>query len=368
MIFQKPRKLLYGRELLRSENFTLIYLGKGNLHYSLNTGKKLYHGSIDLKRTRFKIIPLLLTTILLTGFLGIGLDSSSAYIDPAGIKDINEDDEKDKQAKNADEKFLKQTEDQRLAIIRAEEIKTGKDTKKKLKVIHYKVKQNETLSEIATRFKVSMESIAGSSNIKTEDRLRNGQILSIPNKQGLLYKFKKGDSLAKVANYYKVTIDDVIEENKLKDSDFFSVGQKLFLPGAVIPENPMWFLPTSSKIITSGFGWRHYPRYQFHDALDLRAVYEPVKAAKSGRVIYSGWMGGYGNAIVLEHSDEMKTLYGHNSKLYVRQGEYVTGGKLISQSGCTGYCFGPHLHFEIIKNGKTINPKKFFKGLVHRKY
>lgn len=366
-MFQKPRQLSHGKEILRTANFTLIYLGKGNVHYSYLSKSRLFHGSLDLKRKRFKVIPLFVTTFLLTVFLGLGPDSSSAMIENDSVKEINENDEKDKQAKSGDENFLKRTEEQKLAILSAKELNV-KETKKKLKLIQYKVKNGETLSGIATRFKVSMESIAGSSNIKMEDKLTSGQILNIPNKQGLLYKFKKGDTLAKIANYYKVGIEDIIEENKLKESDFFSVGQKLFLPGAVIPEVAHWFSPVSSRLITSGFGWRSFPRHQFHDALDLRAMYEPVKAARSGRVIYSGWMGGYGNAVVIEHNEDMKTLYAHNSKLYVRQGEYITGGKTIAQSGCTGFCFGPHLHFEVIKNGKSINPGKFLKGLVKRKH
>lgn len=346
-MFQKPRQLANGKEILRTKNFTLIYLGKGNVHYSYLSNSKLFHGSLDLKRKRFKVIPLFATTFLLTIFLGIGSDSSSAMIEHDTVKEISENDEKDIQAKSGDEHFLKQSEEQKLAIISAKELNV-KETKKKLKLIQYKVKSGETLSGIATRFKVSMDSIAGSSNIKLEDKLASGQILSIPNKQGLLYKLKKGDTLAKVANYYKVGIEDIVEENKLKESDFFSVGQKLFLPGAVIPEIVKWVSPVSSRIITSGYGWRSYPKSQFHDALDLRAKYEPVKAARSGRVIYSGWMGGYGNAVVIEHNEDMKTLYAHNSKLYVRQGEYISAGKIISQSGCTGFCFGPHLHFNFI--------------------
>ena len=83
-------------------------------------------------------------------------------------------------------------------------------------------------------------------------------------------------------------------------------------------------------------------------AIDLRANYEPVYSARKGRVIYSGWMGGYGNVVMIQHDDSYQSLYAHNSRLYVRSGDYISGGKVISKSGCTGYCFGPHLHFEII--------------------
>ncbi|HNB99688.1 MAG TPA: LysM peptidoglycan-binding domain-containing protein, partial [Leptospiraceae bacterium] len=338
MIFQKPRKLPHGKELLRTEKFTLIYLGSGNLHYSFIGEKGLVYGDIDLKRNHFKIIPLITLATLITSYLVFGTNPTSAMIEPNPDvlqEEIAENDERDKRAKHADENYLKQTEEQKLAVIKSS------DSSKKSKNISYHVKDTDTLQSISSHFNVTPEAIREASNLKPTDKIYPGDVLSIPNRRGLLYKFKNGDTLAKVASTYRVSVEEIIEENKLEDSDIFMPGQKIFLPGAIIPDpTPVWYSPVASNIITSGFGWRTFPRYQFHDALDLKSNYEPVRAARTGKVIYSGWMGGYGNVVILEHTGDLKTLYAHNSKLYVREGEFVLGGKIISRSGCTGYCFG----------------------------
>lgn len=359
MIFQKPRKLPHGKEILRTERFTLIYLGSGNLHYSYVSKKGLVYGDVDLKKNQFKIIPLFTIATLLTSYLVFGSNPTPAMMQVEVLnEEIEENDAKDILAKHADENYLKQTEQQKLAILKE---------KQKVKNITFKVGDDDTLASIANRFNVTPESIREASGLKPDDKIIPGLVLNIPNRRGLLYKFKNGDTLAKVASLYKVSIDEVLEENKLEDGDVFLPGQKIFLPGAIIPDPvPVWYPPVASNVVTSGFGWRSYPRYQYHDALDIKAYYEPVRAARSGKVFYSGWMGGYGNVVIIEHANDYKTLYAHNSKLYVREGDYVQGGKVISRSGCTGYCFGAHLHFEVIKNDKTVNPATFIKGLTFK--
>ncbi|WP_108929838.1 peptidoglycan DD-metalloendopeptidase family protein [Leptospira johnsonii] len=367
MIFKKPRQLTAGKEILRTDNFTLIYLGAFHFHYSFYFRGNLYHGNLDFRRRKFRVIPLVASVIFMVLFLGIWMSPSNASMESASTE-VTENDSEDLKAKKGDEKFLEESEKAKLTILMANEIKSASDKKKQLKVVTYKVKRNETLSEIATRYKVSMESIAGSSSINLEDTLYPGQILQIPNKQGLLYKFKAGDTVAKVASLYKVNLDEILEENKLDDLDILRPGQKVFLPGAVIPDPaPKWVVPVTSHIVTSNYGWRTFPQHKFHEALDLKANYEAVMAARNGKVVFSGWMGGYGNAIVIEHNDDFKTLYAHNSRLNVKRGDYVVGGKKIATSGCTGYCFGPHLHFEVIHKGKSVNPGKYLKGLSYKR-
>ncbi|MGJ4733216.1 peptidoglycan DD-metalloendopeptidase family protein [Leptospira levettii] len=374
MLLRSPEKSTIGKHVLRWGNINVIQVSPGKYFYNLQSQSSVLHGTIDLNRKRYRILPLLGFSFLFAFLLSIIVDKQT-YEESLMEKEflsmsteVEENDTKDKEAKLADEKYLQETEDKKMAILRSAELDKLADNKnKKLKVTQYKVKKNESLSDIARRFKVSVESIAGSSGINPEVSLIAGQILNIPNKHGLMYKLKKGDTLAKVADYYKVKIDDIYAENQLEDYDLFKSGQKVFLPGAVIPDTgPVWRIPVSSKVITSGWGTRSYPQYKFHMALDLRANYESVYAARKGKVTYSGWMGGYGNAIILSHDDNYQTLYAHNSKLYVKEGDYVSAGKIISRSGCTGYCFGPHLHFEVIKDGKNINPTKLIKGFSYK--
>ncbi|WP_167483048.1 M23 family metallopeptidase [Leptospira noumeaensis] len=374
MLLRSPEKSTIGKHVLRWGNVNVIQVSPGKYFYNLQSQSSVLHGTIDLNRKRYRILPLLASSFILAFFLSILVDKQT-YEESLMEKEflsmsteVEENDIKDKEAKLADEKYLQETEDKKMAILRSADLDALAENKnKKLKVTQYKVKKNETLSDIARRFKLSAESIAGSSGISPEVSILPGQILNIPNKQGLVYKLKKGDTLAKVADYYKVKIDDIYSENQLEDYDLFKSGQKVFLPGAIIPETgPVWRIPVVSKVITSGWGTRSYPQYKFHMALDLRANYESVYAARKGKVTYSGWMGGYGNAIILTHDDSYQTLYAHNSKLFVKEGDYVSAGKVISRSGCTGYCFGPHLHFEVIKDGKNINPTKIIKGFSYK--
>ncbi|MEE8637568.1 MAG: peptidoglycan DD-metalloendopeptidase family protein [Candidatus Margulisiibacteriota bacterium] len=115
--------------------------------------------------------------------------------------------------------------------------------------------------------------------------------------------------------------------------------------------------------ITSRFGYRRHPFWggrHFHTGLDIANKYgTPVKAADAGEVIFSGWWDGYGKAIVVDHGRKTTTVYGHLSRIYKRVGAVVAKGQVVGLVGSTGYSTGPHLHFEVRKNGKPINPMKF---------
>lgn len=112
--------------------------------------------------------------------------------------------------------------------------------------------------------------------------------------------------------------------------------------------------------ITSPFGWRVHPIFgtqRYHSGIDIGADYgDPILAADSGTVIFSGWMGGYGKAVVIDHGGGISTLYAHNSELLVEAGYRVQKGQLISRCGSTGYSTGPHLHFEVREDGTPVSP------------
>ncbi len=109
--------------------------------------------------------------------------------------------------------------------------------------------------------------------------------------------------------------------------------------------------------INSPFG----PRWGgFHPGIDIGGFTgEPFVAAKAGHVIYASWMDGYGNATMIDVGGGIVTLYGHQSKLGVTVGENVKQGQVIGYVGCTGYCTGPHLHFEVRVNGSAVDPMRF---------
>ncbi len=117
--------------------------------------------------------------------------------------------------------------------------------------------------------------------------------------------------------------------------------------------------PVSGEI-TSPYGYRVHPIWGttiYHSGIDI-GVDEgtPVHAADSGVVVWSGWMGGYGYAVVIDHGNGLSTLYGHNSELAVDEGQSVAKGQVISYAGSTGNSTGPHVHFEVRVNGDPVDP------------
>ena len=112
--------------------------------------------------------------------------------------------------------------------------------------------------------------------------------------------------------------------------------------------------------ITSPFGMRVDPvtgQYQLHSGIDIGADYGvPITASADGNVIYAGWYGGYGNAIIIDHGGGWSTLYAHCSAMYVSVNQPVRQGQVIGAVGATGWATGPHLHFEIRRNGVPLDP------------
>ena len=121
--------------------------------------------------------------------------------------------------------------------------------------------------------------------------------------------------------------------------------------------------PVSGRI-TSGFGYRMHPilkRRKMHTGVDLAASSgTPIHAAAGGVVVFSGWWGGYGNCVILDHGGGLATLYGHCSSLGVGEGQKVSQGQSIAYVGSTGLSTGPHLHFEVRRNGNPVNPMGAF--------
>lgn len=118
-------------------------------------------------------------------------------------------------------------------------------------------------------------------------------------------------------------------------------------------------LPVSGRV-SSGFGERFHPIlhiWRMHDGVDLAAPYgTPIVAAASGRVTSAGWRGGYGRAVEIAHSGGIETLYGHMSRIAAAPGEAVRQGQVIGYVGASGLATGPHLHYEVHKDGRLVNP------------
>ncbi len=125
---------------------------------------------------------------------------------------------------------------------------------------------------------------------------------------------------------------------------------------------PMGYPRISS--FTSFFGHRNNPfgseGGEFHPGIDFKGrTGDPVKCTASGRVVYSGRAGGYGNCVRIRHINGIETWYGHLSRILVHEGQSVTVGQMIGKVGSTGRSTGPHLHYEVRRNGRAVNPKQY---------
>jgi murein DD-endopeptidase MepM/ murein hydrolase activator NlpD len=125
----------------------------------------------------------------------------------------------------------------------------------------------------------------------------------------------------------------------------------------VSPKGMSW--PVNGPV-TSGYGWREHPVLggrRFHTGIDIGASTGTlIAAAGDGTVVYAGMKAGYGNTVIIDHGGGIATLYAHQSKIAVDSGVPVTRGQRVGAVGCTGYCTGPHLHFEVRVNGDPVDP------------
>jgi murein DD-endopeptidase MepM/ murein hydrolase activator NlpD len=229
----------------------------------------------------------------------------------------------------------------------------------------YRVKRGDTLSGIAQDQQLDMGTLIASNGITNARRLREGEVLRIPNMDGIPHTVKAGDSLASISASSSVPLQVILDVNDLQ-SDVINPGSILFLPGARMPAEEILlalgesFIYPVRGVLSSSYGWRIDPIAQierFHSAIDLAApLGSPVKAPLDGRVSRVAVNSVYGNYIIITHQGSYQTLYAHLSAVSVKQGDWVAQNSKIGEVGSTGYSTGPHLHFSVFRNNKAINP------------
>jgi murein DD-endopeptidase MepM/ murein hydrolase activator NlpD len=229
----------------------------------------------------------------------------------------------------------------------------------------YRVQKGDTLSEIAQAQKRSMGTLIASNSITNARRLREGEILRIPNMDGIPYTVKAGDSLSGISGSSSVPLRVILDVNNL-ESDVITPGMSLFLPGATMPQEELRlalgesFIYPVRGVLSSPYGWRVDPIAKvdrFHSAIDLAApLGTPVGATMDGKVSRVATNSVYGKYIILTHQSGYQSLYAHLSVVSVKQDAWVSRGSKIGEVGSTGYSTGPHLHFSVFKDNRAINP------------
>lgn len=244
-------------------------------------------------------------------------------------------------------------------------------------ITEYRVVEGDTLSSIAQKFGVSLDTIIWENNLKSVNAIKPNQILKILPGTGIRYKVTRGETIYSIAKKLQVNAQNIIDYpfNSFANDETFSLiaGQEIFVPDGIKPRevvidrtyiartvapipgvvgegNFMW--PTSGYI-SQRYSW-------YHQAVDIASGGGPaIVASQGGTVTTAGWSGGgYGNFVVIDHGNGYRTLYAHmaSNSIVVSAGQKVSQGQKLGIMGSTGRSTGPHLHFEVIGGGGKLNP------------
>lgn len=255
-------------------------------------------------------------------------------------------------------------------------IQTQVSEKPRDQTITYSVQKGDTLSSIAQKFNVSIDTIKWANDIKG-DSLTVGDSLKIPPVSGLVIKVQEGETIYSIAKKYRTDAQKILNFpfNDFADLNTFalSVGQSLIVPDGVMPQAAPIVRPSYSiNALAAGgsgqFAWpsagviTQYPIW-YHLAYDIANPSQPpVTAAGDGKVILVEYLTyGYGRHVIIDHGGGLSTLYGHLIEIYVKAGDTVSRGQVIGKMGSTGRSTGTHLHFEVRRNGTPVNPASFLK-------
>ena len=264
--------------------------------------------------------------------------------------------------------------------------RTNISEKPRAEIIEYEVKSGDTLSSIASKFNISIDTIKWANDLDDIHSIKPGQKLKILPVSGVAHTVKPGDTLASVAKLYSAEQQPILDFpfNDIPDDFKLKVGQILIIPDGVPPQkaitspksrpapqylaqgtsSPTFSAPGGGSfiwptrgILTQYFSW-------YHPGIDVANPSAPAIAASDGGVVVvAGWVDnyGFGNRVVVDHGNGYKTTYAHLSNIYVTVGQAVSRGQVIGQMGSTGRSTGTHLHLEIRFKGIAVNPLAILK-------
>lgn len=244
--------------------------------------------------------------------------------------------------------------------------------KKRKLIEEYTVQKSDTISTIAAMHGITTATLLQSNGLRETSKIQPGDTLNIPAASGVIVTVKKGDTLSELVKTYKANAQKTRALNNI-ENDTIKIGNKVLLVNGTAPPPPKP-APTKTKSAPSNntsivstahakevsytgnayhkpvaYGYS-YGRVHSNNGIDVaRNSGASIYSFKGGKVIQaaSGWNGGYGNCVKVQHSDGTVTLYGHMSSIYVSYGQTVDKGQVLGTVGNTGRSTGPHLHFEV---------------------
>lgn len=253
-------------------------------------------------------------------------------------------------------------------------------------IVEYEVRPGDTLSSIAERFNLQLDTILWANDMTEKSKIKDGQVIKVPPVDGVVHTVKRGETIYSISKKYgldgEAGAQGIVNYpfNTFTDDEVFglAVGQSLMIPDGVMP-SPIQSIPRSSTIASTpnagavsaagSFVWpasgRITQSYKFyHKAIDIASKGGgPILAADAGRVIVAGWPdnGGYGNRVMIDHGNGFVTLYAHLSVVRVVAGQTVNRGDVLGDMGTTGRSTGVHLHFEIKAGGVNQDPLSYLR-------
>jgi len=267
------------------------------------------------------------------------------------------------------------------------------------------VAPGETLWRISQDAGIGVDALRAANHLTLGALLHAGQVLMVPpvdpwsTKAGQTHEVAPGETLWGISRAAGLRVETLAAANHLTLDALLHPGQTLVVPSQDISASaasvvrrsgsrgaapaadsglsgaPLSLPPgvdfrslgqPSAGMITSRFGWRTHPIFgtrEFHTGVDIaNHVGTPIRSAEAGMVRFVGWMSGYGRLVIVTHGNGLETSYSHLSSMLVRLGQRVIRGQVLGLMGSTGWSTGPHLFFEVRRNGVALDPAPFLRG------
>jgi LysM repeat protein len=242
-----------------------------------------------------------------------------------------------------------------------------------IELTEHTIQQKENFWKVAKTYGVDIDTIVGANPGLGKLSAARGQTICVPNQKGVIHKIAEREDIQMIAALYNVPSEKIAAVNNLTAKSILVSGLELFVPGAK-PKKLSEELTAQYSLrgifgsplpgrITSSMGMRKHPVGGFrgkHTGIDLAAKDgTSIAAAAGGTVVQTGEGDYIGKFVIISHNNSYTTIYGHCSQVLTSPGKTVKKGQIIAKSGHTGRVTGPHLHFEIRKNGAPQDPLKY---------